>query len=124
MFFATPVRHATYAPALRSIDRNLERFLTQGLSSSRPVSVEQDEKTYTLQIDLPGLAKDQLRLEIENTVVRIASKEDAPRKVQLTYEVSQEIDAANSKASLENGVLTLSLAKLVPPSRVAHLAIE
>ncbi|MGY8903480.1 MAG: Hsp20/alpha crystallin family protein [Burkholderiales bacterium] len=124
MFFATPVRHTAYVPSLRAIDRSLERFLTQGLASARPVHVEQDDKAYTLQIDLPGLCKEHIALEIENTVVRISSKEDAPRQVKLAYEVGQEIDTANSKANLENGVLTLNLAKVVPVSRVVHLAIE
>lgn len=128
MFFATPVRHAAYVPNLRSIDRTLERFLTQGLNAApittRPPQVQQDDQATTLQIDLPGLSKDQIIVEIEAAVVRITSKEDAPRQVKLAYEVGQEIDTANSKATLANGVLTLSLAKVVPISRVAQLAIE
>jgi len=124
MFFSTPVRHTAYVPNLRSIDRTLERFLTQGLSTTHPTSVEEGDKTYTLQIDLPGLAKDQITLEIEDTVVRIASKENAPRHVKLAYELGQAIDAANSTATLANGVLCLSLAKTAPVSRVAQLAIQ
>lgn len=128
MYFSTPVRHTGYTPNLRVIDRTLERFLTHGLGASpathHPAHVEQDEKTYTLQIDLPGLSKDQLTLEIEDTVIRVTSKEDAPRRVKLAYELGQEIDSANSKASLVNGVLILTLAKVVPINRVSQLVIE
>lgn len=108
----------------------LDKFLSDtlgALSDSRPAqsaSVEDGDKAYSLQLDVPGLARDQLDIGIEGDVVRIASKADAARKVKAAYRFPVEIDASASTAKLENGVLTLTLGKKVPVSNVAQLTIQ
>ena len=126
MFFTTTapaqLRRQAYSPSSRS----LERFLTEAQQAGRQTAcaVVQDEKSYTLTFDVPGVAKDQLNIGIEGSIVRIASKEGAPRQYQQAYELPQDIDTASSEAKLENGVLTLKLGKLVPVSRVTELVIN
>ena len=125
MFFATSpaaLRRQIYSPAGLS----LERFLNQAqLAGRQPSAVtSQDDTSYTLTFDLPGIAKDQLSIGIEGNVVRLASKEGASRAYKVAYELPQDIDVASSEARLENGVLTLKLGKLVPATRVAELAIN
>jgi HSP20 family molecular chaperone IbpA len=73
---------------------------------------------------VPGIAKDQLSIGIEGNIVRLASKEGAPRAYKAAYELPQDIDVASSEARLENGVLTLKLVKVVPATRVAELTIN
>ena len=108
----------------------LDKFLSDtlgALSDSRPAqsaSVEDGDKAYSLQLDVPGLAREQLDIGIEGDVVRIASKADAARKVKAAYRFPVEIDASASTAKLENGVLTLTLGKKVPVSNVAQLTIQ
>ena len=55
--------------------------------------------------------------------MRIASVEGAPRKVKAAYELPLEIDTTASTAALENGVLTLTLAKKQPENKATQLAI-
>ncbi len=126
MFFATPTlpslrRHA-YSPSGRS----LERFLDDTLLATRQNAgnFAQDEKSFTLTFDVPGIAKDQLAIGIEGAVVRINSKEGAPRQYKAAYELPQDIDPAGSEAKLDNGVLTLTLAKKVVVSPVTELAVS
>ena len=83
----------------------------------------QDETSFTLSFDVPGIAKDQLTIAIEGAVVRIASKEGAARSYRAAYELPQEIDVTQSEAKLENGVLSLKLAKLVPVDKSTELTI-
>ena len=124
MFFTTPsaLGRQIYAPATRS----LERFFNQAQASGGQHSVvtTQDETSYTLTLDLPGIAKEHLSIGIEGNLVRLASKQGAPRAYKAAYELPQDIDVASSEARLENGVLTLKLAKAVPASRVAELTIH
>lgn len=86
--------------------------------------MEDGEKAYSLQLDVPGLAKEQLDIGIEGDVVRISSKAEAPRSVKAAWRFPLEIDTAASTAKLENGVLTLTLAKKIPVSKVTQLAIN
>jgi len=124
MIFAPVVRRASFHPS-RQADQALQRFLHTALATpaSAGVQISQDDKSVTLQIDVPGLAREQLSITIEGNQVRLASVEGAPRQVQRAWELADEIDAAASSAKLENGVLTLVLAKVVPVSRATQLAI-
>jgi HSP20 family protein len=44
--------------------------------------------------------------------------------VKATYKLGSDVDASQSRAKLENGVLTLKFAKIAPESRQTLLAIE
>ena len=129
MIFAPMIRRAAYAQAPRSADLALQRFLMGTLaaptaSQAADCAVTQDEKTTTLQLDVPGVSREQLQIRIEGNVVRLNSIEGAPRQVQRAWELAQDIDAANSSAKLENGVLTLVLARLEPENKATALAIH
>ena len=123
MFFAPAIRSTRYVP--RSFDRSFERFFNEAFAGvQRSVDVAQDDKTWTLTLDVPGLSREDLTVGIEGAVVRIESKAEARRQIKAAYELPQDIDVATSEAKLENGVLTLKLGKLVPVSNVAQLAIN
>ena len=128
MLFAPVIRQSSYSPAARSVDRSFERFFNDVAyvrqNGTKGHTFTQDEQTWTLTVDLPGVAKDQLTIGIEGAVVRIESVETAARKVKAAYELPLDIDAGASNATLENGVLTLKLAKKLLVSNVAKLAIQ
>ena len=105
MIFAPSLRRASFIHAPRASDAALQRFLlaaAQGNPVEAPVQVQQDDKAVTVQLDVPGLTREQL---------------------SITIELPSEIDAPASSAKLENGVLTLVLAKLQPESRATQLTI-
>jgi HSP20 family protein len=123
MFFAPALHTARFAP--RSYDRAFERFVNEAFAGARKSPlVEQDDKSWTLSIDVPGLSRDDLSIGIEGAVVRIDSKAEAKRQFKAAYELPQDIDVSASEAKLENGVLTLKLGKQVPVSRVLELQIN
>jgi len=124
MFFA-PVFHRTaVVPSLRSFDRLFDAALREPLVSATQDKVEQDDKAYTLSFDMPGIAKDQLSIGIEGNVVRLETLAGATRQYKAAYELPLDIEVSASEAKLENGVLTLKLAKKVPVSKVTQLAIN
>ncbi len=126
MIFAPTLRRASFVHAPHASDAALQRFLlsaAQGTPARAPVQVQDDEKATTLQLDVPGLSREQLAITIDGAQVQLKSIEGAPRQVQRSWELPSEIDAAASSAKLENGVLTLVLAKLQPESRATQLAI-
>jgi HSP20 family molecular chaperone IbpA len=111
MFYAPALRTRSYAPA-RAFDRSFERFLAGSVFS--PVKVTQDEQAWTVTLDLPGIAREQLTIDVDGAVVRLQTVADAPRQYQAAYELPADIDAEATSAKLENGVLTLTLGKKKP----------
>ena len=127
MIFAPVMSRNTFASP-RAADLALQRFLQGTLGATAPVQqqvqVSRDDKATTLTLDVPGLAREQLKLSIEGAIVKLESVEGAPRQVKRAWELDHEIDATASKAKLENGVLTLALAKLEPQIKSTELTIE
>ena len=120
-FTATPAaRHSVVAPALRSFDR----FLNDALAASGQAQLKDTDQQWELRIDVPGVSREQLTIAIEGQLVKIETVEGAPRSYRKAYEFAQEIDTAHSSAKLENGVLTLTLTKLVPESKATTLTIN
>mgnify|MGYP003490902032 CR=1 FL=1 len=125
MLFA-PVIRRTSTPSLRSADLAFERFFNGSLQApaAKNYSFEQNDTSFTLQLDVPGIGKEQLAVDIEGAVVRISSLADAPRQFKAAYELPQDIDTSASDAELENGVLTLKLVKEVPVSNATELVVH
>ena len=131
MIFAPVIRRAAFNPTPRAADLALQRFLMGSLGASAAAqptaagcTVTQDEKSTTLQLDVPGLSREQLNITIEGNVVKLQSAEGAPRQVQRAWELAQDIDTAASTAKLENGALTLTLVRVEPVSKATSLTIH
>ena len=82
-------------------------------------TVTQDDKHTTLQLDVPGLSREQLNITIEGNVVKVQSVEGAPQR-SARLGTGADIDTAASTAKLENGVLTLTLARVEPASKATR----
>ena len=115
MIFAPALRTRSFVPA-RGVDRSFERFLADSFFApvKTGVKVEQNDEAWTVSLDVPGVTREQLTIDVDGAVVRVATAKDAPRQYQAAYELPADIDAEATSAKLENGVLTLSLGKKKP----------
>lgn len=115
MFFAPAPRTRAYVPAARSFDRSFERFLNESFATPfSGVKVEQNDDAWTVSLDMPGVTREQLTIDVDGAVVRVQTVKEAARQYQAAYELPAEIDAEATSAKLENGVLTLTLGKKKP----------
>ncbi|WP_370679129.1 Hsp20/alpha crystallin family protein [Comamonas sp. GB3 AK4-5] len=127
MFFASPVIRRSAFAAPHQADLALQRFLQasqQAAAGSTGYSATTTEDATTLSVDVPGLAREQLQLRIEDAQVHLNSIEGAPRQVRRSWELPHAIDAAASSAKLENGVLTLVLTQRKPVDQSVSLNIQ
>jgi HSP20 family protein len=126
MFFAPVVRTRAVSPAYRSFDRSFERFVNDAFfgSATTGVNVQQDDKAWTVTLDVPGVTREELAINIEGAVVRIETQPEAKRQFKAAYELPQDIDAEATAAKLENGVLTLTLAKKQPVSNARTIEVK
>jgi HSP20 family protein len=96
------------------------------------MDVAESDAAYTVTLDVPGLTREQLKVSIEGKQLRVESKpaaaaaqegvrslyrERSVRPFARSVELPAEVDESASQAKLENGVLTLTLAKKVPTGR-------
>jgi HSP20 family molecular chaperone IbpA len=125
VFFAPELRTRATLP-FRSFDRGFERFVNDAfLGTSRAsLNVQQDDKAWTITLDVPGVTREELAITIEGAVVRIETQKEAKRQYKAAYELPEEIDADATVAKLENGVLTLQLAKKQPVDKSRKIAIQ
>ena len=126
MFFAPVVRTRAVAPGSRSFDRSFERFVNEAFfsPSTQGVDVKQDDKAWTVTLDLPGVTREELSISTEGNVVRIETRPEAKRQYKAAYELPQEIDVEATTARLENGVLTLALAKKQPVNNARSIEVK
>ncbi len=117
----TPLMHrSAYAVSPSAMDAALQRFL-QATNTAQD-TVQQDGPVFSISVDVPGLSREQLRIELQDKTVRLSSIEGAPRSIQRAWKLPSTIDATASKASLENGVLTLVLSTTQPSTQTLAIA--
>ncbi len=128
MFFAPSLvsrRVDSFSPSFRVADQSVQRFLRDAYTNAdKNYEFAQDDTSWTLSLDVPGLSREDISVDIEVDVVRIKSKDEAKRKVRASYRLPQEIDASASEARVENGVLTIKLAKKAPVNNVTQLTVN
>ena len=101
---------------------------------SPALDVAESDAGYKVSVDLPGVAKEDVKIAIDGRRVSVSAKsqrEDAQRdgerviyreraaaSFERTFALPEEIDEGASLAKLDNGVLSLTLAKKrVAPAR-------
>lgn len=146
--FLMPVssRHATLSPEFaRAVDRlfddTFDRFFGARSQESGDAAVAQrspaldvaeTEQGYTVTVDLPGVAKEDVKVSIDGRRVNVEAqvrsaqeKKEGERVIYRERSVASygrsftlpvEIDQGACQAKLEHGVLTLSLAKKIAPT--------
>ncbi len=119
MFYLTHPRQV--ARALRQFDADIAR--------TPALDISEDDKAYGVTVDMPGVAKEAVKVRIEGRRVHIetataeaAAPTDGSRLLYRerraasyarSFSLPVEIDQTQSQARFENGVLTLNLVKRV-----------
>jgi HSP20 family molecular chaperone IbpA len=118
MYFAPVLRTRSTLPT-RSFDRSFERFV-----NSLGFEAKEDDKAWTVTLDMPGVAREDLAITVEGAIVRVETKAEAKRQYKAAYELPEEIDAEATSAKLENGVLMLALAKKQPVDKSRKIEVK
>lgn len=114
-------------------DSFLERTENQNNHYELNYKVKEEEKDFILEIAIPGLAKDDLTIEVDNGTLNIATKERseedkktgfAATEFSKRFKLSKKVNQDTISASSENGVLTITLPKVEAAIRKPARTIE
>lgn len=98
--------------------------LSQGFSPS--CEVTENKEQYLLKFDLPGLTKDQIKVELHDNRLTVSGERKSEKKEETakrhfsevsygsflrTFTFPTPVDAERVEAKYDNGVLNLSIAK-------------
>ena len=102
-------------------------FINTVASRSPALDVAESDRAYTVKLEMPGVAKEDVKVSIEGRQVsvqaqtqrqeerkdgeRVVYRERSVASYARTFTLPAEIDQAESGARLEHGVLTLTLPK-------------
>ncbi len=133
----------SYAPAYWDDFFN-DKFFNQvkntGAGETRPaVNISEDDKAYTIEVAVPGIARDKFNLEIENDVLTLSSEQKENKDEQKqnylrrefsyqsfkrSFELPETIDQEQINATFDAGILILSLPKKEEELQKAPRQIE
>ncbi|WP_157150219.1 Hsp20/alpha crystallin family protein [Brachyspira sp. SAP_772] len=118
-----------FLPALHSIWDNFDNFSNfyneeNSISKYSDYKLEENDNSYTIEMDMPGVKKEDLDIGIKENMLSIyaerkkvmksddGDKEEVVSKYEQSFNISVKgIDIENISANFENGVLTLTLPK-------------
>lgn len=126
--------------AFRPLDHRFDRAVDHALGSlfgratsdadnvrSPALDVAETERAYTVKLEVPGVAKEEVKVSVEGRQVtvqaqsqrsdekkegeRVVYRERSATSYARTFTLPLEVDQAESVAKLDQGVLTLTLPK-------------
>ncbi|WP_304332629.1 Hsp20/alpha crystallin family protein [Brachyspira innocens] len=121
-----------FVPTLHSIFSNANNRYNNALNHYRDYQnrlpdyrIEEDEKSYSIEMDMPGVKKEDLEIGIKENILSISakrkkmvkaengeSKEEVVSSYEQSFNISTKgIDVENIQANLNNGVLIVILPK-------------
>ena len=110
------------------LDRMLED-ITQPLVVSTNTSEHFFTKTetgYTLELLLPGMNKENLKVNVEESVLKISGEfisKTNSYKINRTYKLSDSVDVSKITAEIKDGVLTVEMPTYVDKKKTKKIEL-
>ena len=118
----------TLTPRLLDVDGLFDQFFGAGRPASAgwqmPASLWEDGEHTYLELELPGVSKDNLEIVVQDGKLYVAAERKAPEgeirymhnerhygRVERTFSLPKEIDTESIKADLTDGLLRLTFSK-------------
>jgi HSP20 family protein len=127
----------------RLFDDRFDHFFAPAAQADklrRPaLDVSESERAYTVKLDLPGVAKEDVKIAIDGRRIsveaqtrkeeekkegyRVVYRERSLASYARSFSVAADVEQAESSTKLENGVLTLTLTKRGTPA-AARITVD
>ncbi len=87
-------------------------------------SFDEKDNSFTITAELPGITKQDIKLEISQGIVTIHA-EKGDKRYHTEVPVDEELDADTAKATYTNGILELKInSKKIPKAKAKEIKVE
>lgn len=107
----------------------LEEFFGNNIIIDKPrftnkkVNITENETSYGISLEVPGFSKEDISINLNNDIITISShiekvnenyikKEFTKDSFERSFYLPEDIDVDNIDATMENGILSISLNKI------------
>jgi len=132
------IRKRGYAPFFMSdfFNSDFDNFSGNARKFNPAVNIREDEKAYAIELALPGLSKEEVKIEIEKDILMISSEHHDEKNEEKngysrrefgthsfckSFRIPENADAEKISASFSNGILILGLPKSEEETRVNRI---
>ena len=91
---------------------------------SNPMSYEDRDKDIVFTIDMPGVAKKDIDINIEEHSITVKAENGGKRKYNYSRKFKPAVDPESAKATFTNGVLDITVTKLKSKPTGRKVAIK
>ena len=88
------------------------------------MSYEDREKDIVFTIDMPGVSKKDINIEIEEHSIKVSAENGGKRKYNYSRKFKPAVDPESAKATFTNGVLDITVTKLQSKPTGRKVAIK
>ena len=113
---------------------------TAELSNFIPrVNTREGENSFYIEVDLPGVKKEDISIDIQNNILTITGERNNKKEVnekeyykretsfgkfQRSFTLPKNVDSENIKASMSDGVLEITIPKLEKKEDIKKIKIQ
>lgn len=122
-----PLRKS-YRPMYMSdfFENNMNSFHTPGRNYKPAVNVREDEKNFNIELAVPGVSKDEIKIEIEKDILIISSEKESKKETSengynlrefgnksfcRSFTIPENANREKINASHSDGVLNIEIPK-------------
>ena len=88
------------------------------------MSYEDREKDIVFTIDMPGVSKKDINIEIEEHSIKVSAENGGKRKYNYSRKFKPAVDTESAKATFTNGVLDITVTKIESKPSGRKVAIK
>lgn len=115
---------------LRELDgvlNAMNTFYTTAETEVAAYHLSSTDDSYNLDIPLIGVSKDDLSVEIKDNFLHVSAKTKVKsiysKDYKKSFQLHKDTDVESVSAKLENGLLTISVAKIKPAKRTINVNV-
>ena len=111
------------------LNEQVEKFTPKTALFGKPkhegtMSYEDRDKDIVFTIDMPGVAKKDIDINIEEHTISVKAENGGKRKYNYSRKFKPAVDTESAKATFTNGVLDISVTKLKSKPTGRKVAIK